>query len=339
MATAATVTSWFSGTGGHIIPPYYADFMRENLFPNLYFRQLGTLSTIPRGYGDKVKIPRWDSPVINDTSSGFSTLDGAVTAINEAQAEGTTITTKGLSAESITGTVVQFVGGRSYSYKLILITKANFLEGALESLTRELAFRLDRYTRRNVSASGTSRNAGSSASAHTTDGLFGKNVAKIGPFMDAANVPRWDDDAFVAVANPLVQYDMYRDPSAQGFVSTRRYNDAVDIYRGEVGEQFGVRWLLSNAVPLQRGGTAFRGLSAGATGSSAFVFAPDAFYSIELESGGVEVIHHPPGSGGSTGDPANQIGSVSVKVWYGVTSAPSADNRLMIFGHGINLHY
>jgi N4-gp56 family major capsid protein len=313
--------------------------MRANLYPNLYFRQLGTLVTIPKGSGDKVKIPRWDSPIIEATAKGYTTLDGALTAVNQNVSEGTTITPKSFAAEFISGSVIQFAGSRSYSDKLIIVTRANFLEGALESLVKELAFRLDRYTRKNITASGVQRRAGTGVLAKTTDGLFGKNIAKIGPYMDAANVPRFDDGCLVGVANPLVQYDMYRDPSAQGFVSTRRYNDAVAVYRGEVGEAFGIRWLLSSAIPLRRGGTNFHGLSAKNTGADAIIFAPDAFYSLELETGGVEVIHHPPGSSGSVSDPANQIGSVAVKVWYGQATAPQADNRLMIFSHGIGLHY
>jgi len=60
---------------------------------------------------------------------------------------------------------------------------------------------------------------------------------------------------------------------------------------------------------------------------------------LELEDGGVEVFHMPPGSGGSTGDPAAQVGSVSMKLWYGTTPAPAGDRRLMRMSHGINLHY
>ena len=81
------------------------------------------------------------------------------------------------------------------------------------------------------------------------------------------------------------------------------------------------------------------GMSGGTSGSNAFVFAPDAFYSIELEGGGIEVIHHPPGSGGATGDFANQKGAIAVKAWYGVTAAPSTDNRLIRFVHGIGLGF
>ena len=357
--TGVTQVSFFSGLNtAHVVPPYYADFLREQLYPSLYFRQLGTLVAIPRANGEKVRIPRWQTPIKNYQggtfiTSGTTTPKGAITAITEAVAEGNIITPGILCAESITGQVKQYAGARRYTDKLVIITKANFLEGALESLAREMAFRIDRTTRLNLSAFGFTVAAGAqkkSLGAKTTDGLFGKNVAKIAPYMDAGNVPRWEDETFVGITNPLAQYDMYRDISATGFVSVARYGDASRIYRGEVGQMYGVRWLLSTAIPVVRGvawGAAAgavlsalsAGLSGGSTGATAYIFAPDAFYSLELEDGGVEVFHMPPGSGGSTGDPAAQVGSVSMKLWYGLTPAPKEDGRLMKFGHGINLGY
>lgn len=313
---------------------------------NLYFRQLGTQVTVPRGYGDKIKIPRWDSPITS--TNGQSSIDGTVSAVIQSLGEGGFVSAHGLSAADITGQVVQFAGARGYTDKLIIVTKANFLEGALETLGRELAFRFDTYTRTNISANGTVRLGthpanSANGSVTTSDFLMGKTISKIAPFMDANNVPRWEDESFVAVANPIVQYDIFRDSSATGFVPVARYNDAIRIYRGEVGQLYGVRFLLSNAVPLTRGATgsnsATTGLSGGATGAQAWVFAPDAFYSIELEDGGIEVIHHPPGSGGATGDPGNTRGSIATKAWYGVAAAPSADQRLMLFAHGLGLRF
>lgn len=343
--TGTTLVSFF-GTQptSHVVPPYYADFLREQLYPSLYFRQLGTLVAIPRANGEKVRIPRWQTPIYNKNGATYisaGSTKAQLTAITESVSEGTIITPGILCAESITGQVYQFAGARRYTDKLVIITKANFLEGALESLAREMAFRIDRWTRKNISASAFLQFAGSGTKAGTTDGLFGKNVAKIAPFLDAANVPRWEDETFVGVTNPLAQYDMYRDISATGFVSVARYGDPQRIYRGEVGQMYGIRWLLSTAITQVLGGntSASTGLSGSATGCAAYIFAPDAFYSLELEDGGVEVFHMPPGSGGSTGDPAAQVGSVSMKLWYGVTPAPSGDKRLMRFGHGINLHY
>lgn len=336
------------GVGGSIIPPFYADFLRDNLYAQLYFRQLGTKVTIPRGYGDKVKIPRWQTPM--HTQNGLMQISagaGVSAAVTEAVAEGTLINVLAMSAEDITGVVVQFAGARGYTDKTVIVTKANFLEGALETLARESAFRFDRYTRKNISANATLRIAGGGTKVTTGDELFGKNIARIRPFMDAANVPPWEDEHFAAIVNPLTQYDIFRDISATGFVPVSRYNNAMKIYRGEIGAMYGIRFLLSNVIPLY-GGTNFgreaaasatNGISGGVTGSNAWVFGPDAFYSIELEDGGIEVIHHPPGSGGSVGDAANQRGSIAVKAWYGVVAAPAADERLMRFAHAIGLHY
>lgn len=100
---------------------------------------------------------------------------------------------------------------------------------------------------------------------------------------------------------------------------------------------YSIRFLVSTAIPIIRGGAATKKLSAGATGCHAIVMGPDAFFSLEIEDGGVEIIHHPPGSSGSVGDPANQMGSIVVKVWYGILQQPSADGRVMIFSHGLGL--
>lgn len=345
--TGSTVSSTVGGTGGHVIPPYYADFLRENLYPSLYFRQLGTLITIPRGTGDKVKIPRWQTPVKTGYEFGavknfVAGISAGISAVSEVS-EGNIITPNTLCAQDITGQVVQFAGARGYSDKLILVTRANFLEGALESLVRELALRIDLKTRATISASATTRRAGGKANGAVagTDTLVGKNVARIAPYMDSNNTPRWEDETYVMVTHPLNQFDIFADPSATGFVSVARYGERQKIYKGEVGQMYGIRFLLSNAMTRvfgAAGNTATNGgLSAGVTGSQSFVFAPDAFYSLELEDGGVEVIHHPPGSGGSTGDPANQFGTVAVKVFYGTAAAPAADSRLMRFVHATGL--
>lgn len=333
------------GSGGSLTPPYYADFMRENLYGNLYWRQIGTLVTIPRGHGTKAKISRWDTPVT--ISAGRLKTVPAVTAIVK-HTEDTAITVYGLSAEDITGVVTGWAGGRGYTDKTVIVSMANFIEGALESLSRELAFRLDVYERTKVSANafahyavdsaGTKVGAGAVGTDHA---LFGKNCARIRPLMGANGCPTFDDGTYVGIAHELSVYDMFTDASATGFISVARYNDARMIYRGEMGEFYGVRWLFTNAAPRIYGtaaASATNGLSGAATGSNAYIFAPDAFYNLELESGGVEVIHQPLGSAG-VADAAAQLGSIAVKVYFGVLPAPAADRRVMRFVHGMPLGY
>jgi hypothetical protein len=45
MTFTPTLSTWTPAgpTGGSLQPPYYADFMRENLYGSLFWRQLGTL--------------------------------------------------------------------------------------------------------------------------------------------------------------------------------------------------------------------------------------------------------------------------------------------------------
>jgi N4-gp56 family major capsid protein len=259
------------------------------------------------------------------------------------------ITLFGLCAQDITGRVTGWAGGRGYTDKTVIVSMANFTEGALESLSRELAFRLDRYIRTKISGNAFTQYAVSRAGvAPATNSvkpsalLFGKNVARLRPLMGANDVPTWDDGTYVGIAHELAAYDMFNDLSATGFTTTARYNDARMIYRGEVGEFYGIRWLLSNAsVRRLYGGaaSATNGLSGGVTGSNAYIFGPDGFYNLELETGGVEVIHQPLGSSGAVSDAAAQLGSIAVKVFFGVLPAPSADRRIMRFVHSTSLHY
>ena len=347
-----TTSAWAGAvTGRHLAPPYYADFMISRLYGHLYNRQLGTLITIPRGRGSKVRISRWQSPVVSVGGTMQVTSTSAVGFLTE----GTSPTNVALSSESITGEVTAWGGSRGYTDKLVIVSMADFLEGALDSLSRELAFKIDRYIRAKISGTaftvyGVSP-AGAKPTANKVPGtnvLFGKNVARIKPLMAANGCPTWDDGTYVGTAHDLAQYDMMVDSSASGFISTARYNNARQIFRGEIGEFYGVRWLLSNASNQRiygaAGNTATFGLSPAVTGSNAFIFSPDAFYNLELETGGVEVVHQPLGSAG-TADQLAQRGSIGVKVHFGVLPGPNpgggvtTNRRLMRFVHATSLGY
>lgn len=347
----ATSVSAGAVSGRHLSPPYYADFMISRLYGHMYNRQLGTLITIPRGRGEKVKISRWQSPVVTVNGQMQVTSTSAVGFLTE----GTSPTNVPLSSESITGQVTAFGGARGYTDKLVIVSMADFVEGALESLSRELAFKIDRYIRAKISATAFTVYAvgptGTKPTANKVPGanvLFGKNVARIKPLMAANGSPAWDDGTFVGTAHDLAQFDMMVDSSASGFISTARYNNARQIFRGEIGEFYGVRWLLSNASNQRIYGTAANsatfGLSPAVSGSNAFIFSPDAFYNLELETGGVEVVHQTLGSAG-TADQLAQRGSIGVKVNFGVLPGPgegggvTTNRRLMRLVHGISLGY
>lgn len=348
MANAYTGTSTVGGQGSHVIPPYYADFMRENLWPNMYFRQIGNRVVIPRGTGQKVRIPKWDSPLsitagvtgVGANSAICAGIQGAIDGDNGATPWAYS---KSLSASSITGQVVQYGGARGYSDRLILVSRGNYIEGALESLAREQAFKIDRACRLGLTANAAIRNAGATTlKAKTTDGLFAKNVAKIPAYFDSQNVARYNGEYYVLLSHTLAQFDFFSDLSANGFVQVSSYQNANKIYRGEVGMMYGVRVLLTGMIPkvfAVAATSATIGLSASSTGVGAFAFAQDAFWNIELQGGGLEVVHQPLGSSGAISDPLALRGTIGVKVYHGLAVSPSAEQRIMRFGHGIGLRY
>jgi N4-gp56 family major capsid protein len=299
--------------------------------------------TVPQGHGDGVKIPRWFAPYRHD-STGRTSAIAARSAVSQKSNEASAVTPIALSADVITGAVALFDGAIGYSDKAVIVSYANIIEGAIENLVRELALDIDTYTRNTISGSATVKSTASSPTTAVTSAgnvLNGQQIAKIPVFLDSFGVPRWDDETFVAVCHPRVQHDIYTDISSTGFVSIAQYGRPDDIYRGEIGRMYGVRLLLSNNVPVYLGGGSASAtilLSTSTTGSHAWCFSPDAFYSLELAQGGVQVIHHPPGSAGSD-DPTNTKGSVGIKVYYGAVGQPSADKRLLRFACRLGLSF
>ena len=327
--------------GGHIQPPYYADFFRENLYPNLYVRQLGTKITIPANSGEKIRIPKW-TPAITVGTSGskpkYAASKTGISAISQVSNEGESPTPVALSAGSLTGQVIQFYGARGYTDRMAVMSKADFMEEGLESLARELAYDLDKYAIANISANSVLKTVGNASSIGATAYLRSKHLILVPAVMDAAMVPRWEDETFVMLTHPLAQYDLFNDISANSFVQIAKYGERDRIYKGEIGQIYGVRLLLSNIIGIKTGGSTSgtTGLSGTVSGVNALVFSPDSFYSLEVENGGVEVIHQPLGSSGAA-DPAAQRGTIATKVFYGVVAAPQAEHRMLRYAHTLSL--
>ena len=332
-----------AGTG--MRPIVWADFVRLNLLPALYIRQLLTRVPIPRANGDTIKISRWATPLryVNNgvrqnyasVSAGATNAAPAISMTAEPTGPIAQASIQALGQDTISGTIQCFRGARGYTDKVAITSVASFLEGAYNSLVDELAWKIENYSWYALSGAPLTLGAGGAASGSVRSAgvLTGAEIAKIAPYMLAAGAPRWDDDTYVAVGTPLAQYDLMTDTASTGFVSVKRYGDPGSVYRGELGEMYGVRFLLDGAVPKYVG---LKGMSANATGSNMLVVAPNWAYSVELQDGGLEVRHNELGSGG-TSDPTGDIGTVGVKVYYGVIPCASTDGLYMRVMHGLTL--
>ena len=115
------------------------------------------------------------------------------------------------------------------------------------------------------------------------------------------NVPTFDDGCYVAVMHPHVAYALRKHPD---FIDAVKYQAAKRIFRGEIGELYGVRFLITTQAPIIK--------AAGDSKATykTMVFGKDAFGVIDVEGGGLETIYK---SRKEVGGPLEQFCTIGIK--------------------------
>lgn len=128
---------------------------------------------------------------------------------------------------------------------------------------------------------------------------------------------------YVAITHPLVIQDLLTEvgSTTAGFFEASKYSQPENIFNGELGKMFGIRFVeSSNVRPVSvTNGTTFNVYPT-------FIVAQEAYGIVESQA--METIIKPIGSSW-TADPLNQRGTVSLKTRYGVKILkPEANFRL-----------
>lgn len=191
---AATTTA----TEGELMKEYWNDVFRTELRDNLVYKELGLMSSVPRGEGTLV---HW-------LSLGDMTASGALT-------EATDPTEYTLSAGDLTATLLQY-GASILISDLLQDTMINgSMEQIMERLGRNAALTIDTTVRNACfTAGGTVQYAGTAVARNSiaTDGSFDLDVAEVREAkatLDGANVkPLAGTGTFVAITHPDCIYDL-----------------------------------------------------------------------------------------------------------------------------------
>lgn len=128
--------------------------------------------------------------------------------------------------------------------------------------------------------------------------------------LQTAYVDPYDDGCYVGIVSPYTQYDVM---SISEWLAAKEYSDPQDLYKGELGKLYGIRFVMSPLAKVFAGAGA-----ASADVHGTLVFGPDAFVKSKIAGGNLQNIQHPPGSGGSS-DPLNQRATSGYKYTYGGT--------------------
>lgn len=198
-------------------------------------------------FGQKVKVPKGKAKTI--AWDRLSPLPKATKPLTEG------ITPKGSSINitRIVAQPLQYGNYVSYTDQFDFFKHDPSPEALKmnELLARNAAETLDDITK-DVLASGTNvlYSGGKSSRATLDGGLTVDDVRKVVNLLKRNKAVAFDDGYYVAIVHPDVTYDLQSD---EGWKKPHEYVDTKHIYKGEIGELYGVRFVETPDAKVFRG--------------------------------------------------------------------------------------
>ncbi len=273
-------------TGNDLSPEmktYYSDYLLDLAEPELVHDQFGQKHPIPRNGGKTIEFRQYDP------------LPEQLTPLSE----GVTPDGQSLNVKTVTATISQYGGYVTISDMLQLTAIDNNLVQATRLVGSQAGRTLDTITREVMAAGTVVQYAGgrtSRAAISASDVLSVDDVKKAVRFLESQDAPRIGG-YYVGIIHPYAKYDLMKDPD---WKSPHQYVDTENIYKNEIGELYGVRFVQSSRAKVFQ--------KAGASSADVYatmIFGDDAYGVTDITGGGLQHIVKPLGSAGSA-DPLNQ---------------------------------
>lgn len=268
----------------HEMKTYYGTELLENAQPNLVYIQFGKTCPIPAGSGRKAEWRR------------FSEFDRVSAPLTEGVVPKPTATTVSIieaeTAEYGAWTPVSDVLDLTAIDNVILeVTKehGNNAGRSLDSLVRDVV-----YANSNVLGDG---------SSNISPALIAECVAAL----KRQNTPAINGK-YHCIIHPSVAYDLMQN---EAWIDAHKYKNPENIYAGEIGELYGVRFFESTQAPIHS-----ETVGSATTASKVYytpIFGLDAYGVVDITGGGLETIVKDKSEGG-TANPLNQYSTVGWKI-------------------------
>ena len=274
---------------------FYDTTLLENAREAMVFTQFGKKQPMK---GNKVE---WRK---------FNTFGKALTPLTE----GVIPTGQTFGMTSVEGTITQHGDFTAVSDRLEMESYDDVIFGATEEMGAAEGETYDTLTR-NILIAGNSvmycpdsasNNAPISERSAITDTcvLTPDVVNKAQTWLKKNKAPKIDG-YYVALIHPSVAYDLR---NSEEWKEYHKYNDVAPIFKGEIGELHGVRFVETNAAKVWKG-------SEGDVAKYATLFlGKDAFGILDPEGEGMEMIIK---TKEQIGGPLNQFGTIGYKFCHG----------------------
>ena len=159
----------------------------------------------------------------------------------------------------------------------------------------------DAYSGSTYQSTPTSKATLLSALASYTCDVTPDMINKAVTLLESMDVPKFDDDCYVCVLHPHVAYAIRRHPD---WVDVVKYQAAKRIFRGEIGDLYGVRFITTTQAPI------IKEVGDSYATYKTMVFGKDAFGVIDAEGGGMQTIFK---SKKEVGGPLEQFCTIGIK--------------------------
>lgn len=228
---------------------------------------------------------------------------------------------KQLSTTNVSATIQQFGDVLNISDLVQLVGTINARKLATERLAAQAAESLDTVVKFGIlDASGGTRVNGTVTHyiKGSTSGYFANSadvtatasdprlqvsdIRKLATYLRAKNVPTFDGVNYVAVIHPNAAEDIIGDTKWEAF---HQYTTPENIYRGEIGRLYGVRFVESTLAPVSAGSA--NGIAISVAGVSTLAYGTVVFgrefYGVTEIDGGIKTYMV---EGADKQDPLNQ---------------------------------
>lgn len=279
--------------------------------PSLIHEQFAQKRPIPPNNGKNIEFRK------------FSTLPKMLTPL----VEGVTPDGQGYSVSAINATIAQYGGYISISDMINLTAFDNNQAEIMKMLGSQMGRTKDTLTRDVIAAGTNVIYAGGKTSRKeiTNEDKFSIDLVKQAvKKLKRQNAPKIGD-SYVAIIHPDTTFDLWKDPE---WLEAQKYSHAEKIYRGEIGQMYGVRFVESTEAKFWGSDDTTTGT---ATVYGTLVLGEDAFGLISINGGGAQTIVKQLGSGG-TADPLNQRATMGWKL--NTVTKILDDTRMVRIEHG-----
>lgn len=219
-----------------LVKTYYDKRLLERAEKELVYKQLGRIGIIPKGEGKSIFWSR------------YSNLSAATTALTE----GTDPSAANLTAINVTAALSQYGNFTQVTDILSLTAIDNVISSAVDVLAYNAAETIDTVIR-DIVVAGTGVLYASGVANRTS--LIPTNVMTVADVRKAVRelkrnlAKTMKNGEYVAVVHPDVEYDLQGDSNwVNAHIYTEKGID--DLYNGETGKLYGVRFLRTTQAPV-----------------------------------------------------------------------------------------